>query len=313
MFYYSARHLERGNPANIGNEQPSSSRTLLDALATAIDGTDAAETMRLAAEFNDSFGSLVRASIAPESEAGQDDIALLRGFGPAGQVKTKVKHTASNVAKEEVDTVTKNQPEEVAGRPPVEQKRLNDNPKDGQEAVFMSKNGCRGKPGLVGVKKSKKDMGLSSDDSEVTKPKKKKPKRKPAKKSKTSDSSSSSNPSSGSESSTSDSDSSQDSEDSEKAELCYDITDFQSADLPDLPHKWDKGFKRLRSYVPLTLFRTSLLENYYDDEKGQKIKDKLELSKSSLKMQEKQLTYGDFIEMCDLEERYAGEIYGLDT
>lgn len=109
-----------------------------------------------------------------------------------------------------------------------------------------------------------------------------------------------------------DGESSDDSEAVEKAELCYDITDFDSADLPDLPDQWDKGFKKLCSYVPLTLFKTSLLESYYDDKKEQKLKDKSDLSKTSLKTLEKQLTYGDFIEMCDLEERYAREIYGLD-
>lgn len=46
---------------------------------------------------------------------------------------------------------------------------------------------------------------------------------------------------------------------------------------------------------------------------AKKSKDKSDTSKTSLKTLEKQLTYGDFIEMCDLEERYAREIYGLDT
>lgn len=65
--------------------------------------------------------------------------------------------------------------------------------------------------------------------------------------------------------------------------------------------------------MPLTLFKTSLLENYYDDEIDPKTRDKSEMSKSSLKILQRQLTYGDFIEMCDLEERYAREIYGLET
>lgn len=63
----------------------------------------------------------------------------------------------------------------------------------------------------------------------------------------------------------------------------------------------------------MTLFKTPFLESYYDDEKDPKLKDKSELSKTSLKTLEKQLTYGEFIKMCDLEERYAREIYGLDT
>lgn len=104
-----------------------------------------------------------------------------------------------------------------------------------------------------------------------------------------------------------------DSSRAEDAELCYEITDFESADLPDLPEKWDKGFQKLRSYGPLTLFKTSLLEGFQDDDGESTAKGKPERSKSSLKQLEKQLTYGDFIEMCDLEERYAREVYGLDT
>lgn len=163
------------------------------------------------------------------------------------------------------------------------------------------------------IKKAKKDKISSSEDSESPKPKKKKTKRKQPKKKESSDPSSPSGTSSDSDSLSSDSSSSQDSTDGEKAELVYDITDFESADLPDLPDKWDRGFKKLRSYVPLTLFRTALLENYYDNEAEPKQKDKSEMSKSALKIQETQLTYGDFIEMCDLEERYTREIYGLDT
>lgn len=55
------------------------------------------------------------------------------------------------------------------------------------------------------------------------------------------------------------------------------------------------------------------MENLYDDEGESKSASKSTRLKSSLKNLEKQLTYGDFIEMSDLEERYAREIYGLDT
>lgn len=99
----------------------------------------------------------------------------------------------------------------------------------------------------------------------------------------------------------------------EEAELCYKITDFESADLPDLPDKWDKSFRKLRSYVPLTIFKSTLIESFHDDDGEPKAKTKIERSKSTLKLLERQLTYGDFIEMCDLEEQYAREIYGLDT
>lgn len=101
--------------------------------------------------------------------------------------------------------------------------------------------------------------------------------------------------------------------DDEEAELCYETTEFDSANLPDLPDKWDKGFRKLRSYVPLTLFNTALLESFHDEEVDPRQRDKSAKSKSSLKALELQLTYGDFIEMCDLEERYAREIYGLET
>lgn len=152
-----------------------------------------------------------------------------------------------------------------------------------------------------------------SDSSSSDKPKKKKKKRSSKKKTTQIDPGDSSCTSESSDSSSSESSSMTDSSDAEDAKLCYDIMDFESADLPDLPEKWDKNFRKLRSYVPLSLFRTALLDSYYDDELDQKVKDKSDLSKTSLKIEEKQLTYGDFIEMCNLEERYAREIYGLET
>lgn len=55
----------------------SDSRTLLESLARAIDGTDAVEASRLADEFNNSFGHLVRASVDAESirEGGEEQTA----------------------------------------------------------------------------------------------------------------------------------------------------------------------------------------------------------------------------------------------
>lgn len=61
------------------------------------------------------------------------------------------------------------------------------------------------------------------------------------------------------------------------------------------------------------MFNPALLESFYDDKGESKDKTKSAKLKNSLKLLEKQLTYGDFIEMSDLEERYAREIYGLDT
>lgn len=49
-----------------------SSRTLLEALASAIHGTDNTDTRRLEAEFNGSFGDYVRASVEVESVNGKD-------------------------------------------------------------------------------------------------------------------------------------------------------------------------------------------------------------------------------------------------
>lgn len=160
-------------------------------------------------------------------------------------------------------------------------------------------------------KKKRHSHGLSEDSSPRNP--KKKMKKVSSKKQQDKDSDPSSPSDSLSDSSTSDESSSDDSSAADRAELCYEVTDFESADLPDLPDKWDKGFRKLRAYVPLTLFKSSLLENFHDDDVDSKSKEKSAVSKASLKALEKQLTYGDFIEMCDLEERYAREIYGLDT
>lgn len=151
-------------------------------------------------------------------------------------------------------------------------------------------------------KKHRKDLPSSSKESDKPRRAKKKQKKRRPEEKKSPASSSSPSSSDNSDMSSSESDNTSESEDDEDAELCYEVTDFKSANLPDLPEKWDRGFKKLRSYVPLTLFETSLLENYYDDEKEQKLKDKSDVSKITLKNLEKQLTYGDFIEMSDLEE-----------
>lgn len=280
----------------------------------AIDGTDTQEATRLAAEFNNSFGDVVRASVGPESELGKNDAALLGSFGPAGSgmvsssLNQKPTHKAKGggVSGPVLDRLTEvHKPEQ---REPTKS--------TGESAhKSKSKEGRRAEDNDPKPMKNEREDGSSSGDSDVPRPKKKKSKKKSkfSKRKDQSDSGSSPNTSSDSESSSSDSSSSQDSDDAENAELVYDITEFQSADLPDLPDKWDKGFRKLRSYVPLTLFQTTLLEKYHDEEAESRTKDKSELSKGSLKAQEKLLTYGDFIEMSDLEERYAREIYGLHT
>lgn len=268
--------------------------------------------MQLTAEFNNSFGSLVRASVGPESEAGHDDLTLLGSFGPVGQAKEQPRQNHQSVAKLRGHINTKTAAQHASDRaalPQGDSVKQRDAPTPQKMLRDIGRDDLRG----LKIKKAKKDKISSSKDLESPKPKKKKTKRKQPKKKESSDPSSPSGTSSDSDSLSSDSSSSQDSTDGEKAELVYDITDFESADLPDLPDKRGRGFKKLRSYVPLTLFRTALLENYYDNEAEPKQKDKSEMSKSALKIQETQLTYGDFIEMCDLEERYTREIYGLDT
>lgn len=273
------------NSLDKGKRVASSSKTLLEALATAIDGTDEAETRRLAAEFNDSFGEYVRASVGVESVMGDD-----KAEGERPRTNTVLEPPTQTLA----DSSGKRSVKVVKEVVPISSSDETDSPV---------------------AKKKKRPEDQSSDDSQKGKPTKKKKKssslRRKSKKKK--EEIPSSDPSSDSDSSSTDEDSSEDSSEVDRAELCYDITDFESADLPDLPERWDKGFRKLRSYVPLTLFRPALLESFHDDDVDLKTKDKSALSKSSLKALEKQLTYGDFIEMCDLEERYAREIYGLDT
>lgn len=163
------------------------------------------------------------------------------------------------------------------------------------------------------MKRKKDDSPPSSDTSGSEKAKKKKKKSHASKKKNCKQLDDFLCLSGSSDSSSSTGDSLTDFSEAEDAELCYEVTDFESADLPDLPDKWDKNFRKLRSYVPLSLFKTSLLDSYYNDEVEQKTKDKSDLLKSLLKAAERRLTYGDFIEMCDLEEPYAREIYGLNT
>lgn len=268
----------------------SSSGTLLEALAKAIDGTDEEEAVRLAAEFNSAFRHLVRASVEVESRQGDYGGNLLVPDTPVAS--TAAKRKAAIVAEKKRVALASTQ--EYA--------------RSDQEDSVEERNE------FVGGKKGRKDPEpASSDDTDVKKPKKKKKKKAILKKKQSQDSYSlsSSNPSS--DTSSSGDKSSEDSSDDEDAELCYEVTGFKSADLPDLPDKWDKGFRKLRSYVPLTLFNTTLIESFHEEDVELKPKDKLAKLKSSLKALERQLTYGDFIEMCDLEERYAREIYGLDT
>lgn len=252
-----------------------------------------------------------------EQEVAREDQTLLESFGPSAArkaVRTQSSLLKTKTGEPQLDNFdqakrtethdSSNKQERVGNKSKRSLKNHLDTfiaSSDEGDAHKGKKNKCR-------------EIG-SSEGSDTPRPRKKKSKKSKSKKKKNKESSSSSSPSSSedSTSSSSESSSSEDSDDQERAELTYDVTEFESADLPDLPDRWDKGFKRLRSYVPVTLFKMALLESYYDDEKEQKAKDKSEWSKSALKNLEKQMTYGDFIEMCNLEERYAREIYGLDT
>lgn len=237
-----------------GKGKQKSSRTLLDALASAIDGTNGEEVTRLAAEFNNSFGHLVRASIEAESAQG-DEERDSRG-------ETNVNPTAKC-------SQTPKMPSKCKSRDRKREPTREDITKE-----------------TVGEKTRDEGDTLpsSSEESDVKKPQKKKKKRNASKKKQSnhSDSSPDSDPSS--DSSSSGDDSSDDSSLEQEAELCYEITEFESADLPDLPEKWDKGFRKLRSYVPLTLFNTALLESFYDDDGETESVNKSTKSKSSLKV-----------------------------
>lgn len=259
-------------------EEKRKSNTLIEGLANAINGSDEREAKRIAEEFNNYFGTLVRASVDVESVQG------------GATAKSAVERKDQPV----LDKAQRGKREKLSQVIPVD----DESDSDGQ--------------GGKRKKHARETSPPSSEDPDVKKRRGKKKKKNASRKKHKSPISSSSSDHSSDSSSSGDS-STEDSSDEEDAELCYEITEFESADLPDLPDKWDKGFRKLRSYVPLTLFNTALLESLHDDEEDMKQKEKSAKLKSSLKSLERQLTYGDFIEMCDLEERYAREIYGLET
>lgn len=230
-----------------------SSRTLLEALALAINGTNGQEATRLAEEFNSSFGHLVRASVEAESMQGDkienraeptkihSSAKSAQGQNPAARNKAIDRKRETLLECITEDVVREKEAEEGGSSPP------------------------------------------SPDESDVKKPKKKKKKKNASVKKQSRDSDSASISDHSSNSSSSEDSSSDDLSQAEDAELCYEITEFKSADLPDLLGRWDKGFRKLRSYVPLTLFNTALLESFYDDEGETKTSAKSAKSKSSLK------------------------------
>lgn len=244
---------------------------LLEALAAAIEGTNTKEVTRLAAELNNSLGSLTRDSVSTQPSVDLGDESLLKSMGPASgechqgsssqrtpraKVLTQQVTQSDHMLSNETMTSKKSKPKRPLAHVEV---ISSDDPEDSDTHK---------------TKKVARDQQSSSEDSESPKSRRRAAKRKALQKKKRMESEDSSSDSS---SSSSDEDSSDDSADEEKAELCYDITNFDSADLPDLPDKWDKGFRKLRSYVPISLFNPALLESYHEDDKQQNTKDKSEL------------------------------------
>lgn len=132
--------------------------------------------MQLMAEFNNSFGSLVRASVGPESEAGHDDLTLLGSFGPVGQAKEQPRQNHQSVAKLRGHINTKTAAQHASDRaalPQGDSVKQRDAPTPQKMLRDIGRDDLRG----LKIKKAKKDKISSSEDSESPKPKKKKTKR----------------------------------------------------------------------------------------------------------------------------------------
>ncbi|KAH9808587.1 hypothetical protein DFH28DRAFT_1135288 [Melampsora americana] len=99
-----------------------------------------------------------------------------------------------------------------------------------------------------------------------------------------------------------------------KANVEFEFKSLQGLDLPDLPEHWDKAYKKLKRYVPLSVFKRSYIDAYHStvDEGSKKRKKNFDLQYSERDL-ERQMNYGEFIRACDLEARYAKEIYGHDA
>lgn len=79
-----------GTSKGKGKKKTLESQTLIEALARAIDGTDKTETLRLAKEFNQSLGHVVRASVGVESVKGGDSVNPPE---TSGKIKSRNLHT----------------------------------------------------------------------------------------------------------------------------------------------------------------------------------------------------------------------------
>lgn len=108
------------------------------------------------------------------------------------------------------------------------------------------------------------------------------------------------------------SDSSSDSSDSEH-ETDSECNPFSSCDLPDLPTKWDRSFKKMNSYVPLSIFKRSYINSLPSSSSSKREEKNSETDTILPEIEaERQFTFGDFLEASHFEARYAKEIYGLD-
>lgn len=216
------RSLPKGDK---GKSRQSDSRTLLEALAAAIDGTDVQETMRLAAEFNSSFGDLVRASIGPESVVAPEE-ELRRDTTQRNTHEAWHNNLLASKASQAVETenTVEAPKDDKKGKP-----RRSGRAEAPEEAEILDEADT--KAAIPRTKKKMREPDSSSDDSSNLKPKKKKNKRKAQRKKDDHRSDSSSASPSDSGSTSSEDDDSDDSDDDEKAELCYDVTNFESADL----------------------------------------------------------------------------------
>lgn len=136
---------------------------MLEALAAAIDGTNGEEAARLAAEFNDSFGNLVRASVEVESVCGER---------PRTEAETEVP----------CDPRNSSNAQKITDRSKARERKREVKLDNTVEEVTR---------GLAGNESD--TTPPSSDESDVKKPKKKKKKRNVSKKKHSRDSSSSPN------------------------------------------------------------------------------------------------------------------------
>lgn len=130
----------------------------------------------MAAEFNSSFGDLVRASFSSESEAAQEDFALLGTFGPPLSRQEAWSQNALTMANvERVQATDTQQPDgngnhgALASRESHNRRAVKTPKKEAQKPDKSSDEAEEQEN-----RRSKKERVSSSEDSEIPKPRKKK-------------------------------------------------------------------------------------------------------------------------------------------